>query len=77
MKVSELPREDVASAFAFLDALRESGEANMFTEAGAYLAANMDWERNTVRPVHLAWMETFDGKRPLDERVDLALTSPA
>jgi hypothetical protein len=72
--LTQMPREDVVSGFAFLDALRESGEANMFTEAGQYLQANHDFSRAETRAVHMAWMKSFAKDKTAEERADAILS---
>lgn len=57
--------------FEYLDKLRASGRCNMWG-AGAYLQNELGLSPERAKEVHLKWMETFDGKTPLDERVAAA-----
>jgi len=71
--MAQLPdREELAEAFEYLDDLRESGETNMFG-AGVYLREDFGMERKSSGAVLSAWMKTFDGETPADERADAAL----
>ena len=51
-------REATQEYFAYLDDLRERGEANMFG-AVPYLMAEFDLSRGESREVLSAWMKTF------------------
>ena len=55
--------------FEFLDELRKSGETNMLG-AGAYLEEEFNMNRYDARKVLQAWMETFDGERSVESRVE-------
>ena len=48
----------------YLDALRESGETNMFG-AAAYLVAEFGVSREEAKFLLLNWMQTFDERHPL------------
>ena len=75
-EVSSLDTSDLIEAFEFLDDLRSSGEANMFTEAQGYLTGVIDgWDRPQIRSAHLAWMKTFAKNKLVEERVREALTA--
>lgn len=56
-----------AEHFEYLDALRESGETNMFG-AGAYLQDAFGIDKAEARAVLGSWMKTFDGKSSATER---------
>jgi len=43
----------------YLDDLRASGRANMFTEARAFMIRELDITREEARELHTLWMETF------------------
>ena len=75
-EVADLEDSDLIEAFDFLDDLRSSGEANMFTEAQGYLTGIIEgWDRPQVRAAHLAWMKTFAKGKPVEERVREAQSS--
>jgi len=44
--------------FKFLDALRESGQINMFG-AASYLVEMFDLKRSEAREIVMEWMKTF------------------
>ncbi len=44
--------------FKFLDALRESGQINMFG-AASYLVEMFDLKRSEAREIVMEWMQTF------------------
>ena len=48
----------------YLDALRESGETNMFG-AAAYLVAEFGVSREEAKFLLLNWMQTFEERHPL------------
>jgi hypothetical protein len=67
--VSDLPsKEKLIKYFEFLDGLRESGAVNMFG-AGLVIRDAFGLTGKMARAVHMAWMETFDGKTKLADRV--------
>ncbi len=59
--------------FAYLDDLRESGITNMWG-AGAYLRDAFDLSKTEATTSHKLWMDTFDGKSSVAERVARAQT---
>jgi hypothetical protein len=54
--------------FAYLDALRASGVTNMFG-ARPYLAKEFSLERLDATTILSAWMQTFDEKMTVEERL--------
>ena len=50
---------------AYLDALRESGETNMFG-AGSYVQEQFDLSKREARAVLSYWMESFSERHPLN-----------
>ena len=46
--------------FVFLDALRESGETNMYG-AAPYLEDEYDLDHKEASAITVAWMKSFDG----------------
>ena len=50
----------------YLDALRESGETNMFG-AGAYLQAHFGFDKHEARDVLGYWMDTFSDRHPPED----------
>jgi len=59
--------EQLTEYFTFLDNLRDSGETNMYG-CGPYLDREFGLGEAVCRKVQIAWMETFDGERPAEER---------
>lgn len=49
--------------FQFLDALRESGQTNMFG-AASYLMDEFGLEKSEARNVLFEWMETYSQRHP-------------
>lgn len=49
--------------FNFLDALRESGQTNMFG-AASYLMDEFGLEKTEAREVLFDWMETYSQRHP-------------
>ena len=49
--------------FQFLDALRDSGETNMFG-AASYLMDEFGLEKSEARTVLFEWMETYSQRHP-------------
>lgn len=62
-------KEEYCEYFQFLDELRKSGETNMFG-AGSYLEEEFCLNRYDARKILQAWMETFDGERSVEDRVE-------
>lgn len=58
----------VKDHFQYLDKLRDSGRCNMWG-AAAYLQNERGLTSERAKQVHAAWMETFDGKTSLEDRV--------
>ena len=54
----ELPVEDLQEFYDFLDALRKTGDTNMYG-AGSYLETAFDMGRRMARKVLSAWMKDF------------------
>lgn len=63
--------DDLAEAFEYLDDLRASGEINMFG-ARPYLMRDYEYSPRDAASVLSAWMNTFDGVTPSDERAAIA-----
>ena len=65
MPTPDRPRQieglELAEAYGFLDALRESGITNMWG-ATPYLREEFDVTRETARTILVAWMEDFSEK---------------
>lgn len=57
--------------FKFLDKLRESGVTNMFG-AGPYVCREFGVSRDEARHIVMSWMDTFDGKFSVKDRVERA-----
>lgn len=66
---------ELASAFSYLDNLRETGVTNMYG-ARPYLIRDLDMTEHESTSVLRAWMETFDETEP-DVRAAKALEQPA
>lgn len=58
--------------YGYLDELRESGATNMFG-AAAWLEEAFDLERKEARALLSAWMGSFDGETPAQERAEADL----
>lgn len=54
----------LSGMFAYLDALRKSGETNMFG-AAPYLMNTFGVERSEARIVLKQWMDTFSDDQPM------------
>jgi hypothetical protein len=63
----EMDREELAEAFAFLDELRAGGSINMFG-ATPVLQERLLLVRQDAEAILKAWMATWDGERPPEER---------
>jgi N-acetylglucosamine kinase-like BadF-type ATPase len=59
--------EQFVEAFEFLDALRESGETNMFG-ASSYVISDLGHDRATARNLVSAWMKSYDGVSSVEDR---------
>lgn len=59
--------DNLAEAFEYLDALRESGVTNMFG-AAPYVQRELGFDRDTSRRVLSAWMGTFDRETSPEDR---------
>lgn len=70
--MAEHTEDQLYEAFEYLDELRESGVANMFG-ASTYVQRDLGYDRNEARSVSLLWMEFFDSKSTMKERVEKAL----
>lgn len=64
-------KEDVATYFRFLDALRESGAINMFG-CFPYLIETFALERGEARAIAGEWMRTFDRESSVEARAAAA-----
>lgn len=60
---------ELAEAFRYLDALRESGTTNMFG-AAPYLANRYGLEDKLARKILTAWMTSFDEALTAEERAE-------
>lgn len=68
---TDVVKESLTKKFLFLDALRESGETNMYG-ASLYLMTAFGLERNDARDVLGLWMQTFDPNKSAEDRAALA-----
>jgi hypothetical protein len=62
-------KENYIEYFEFFDNLRESGITNMYG-AGPFLAEEFNLSKKKSTEILLKWMETFDNKVSVEERVD-------
>lgn len=59
----DLSPEECQGCFIYLDALRESGDTNMFG-AGQYLQREFGFSRYTAKDILLTWMKTYAERHP-------------
>ncbi len=67
-----LSKQDMITYFEYLDALRESGETNMFG-AGPYLVRDCVIDNNEAKIVLSKWRSTFDPDKTIEQRAEEAL----
>lgn len=65
-------KDELAECFQYLDDLRESGETNMFGSS-KYLEQDFGLSKKEATKIAVMWMTSFDGKKSLSERIQLAL----
>jgi hypothetical protein len=68
---------DLGDYFDELDEIRESGIVNMFGAAPELQRRYPGMSRDEARAVLSAWMDTFDGVRPPEDRAGTALEKAA
>jgi hypothetical protein len=71
---TDLQAGELIEAFEYLDELRESGRTNMYAAPG-YLQQELAWDRNAALEATKLWMNTFDRKLAVEDRVSKALAA--